>query len=205
MMCPDQEVQLNEYVDGTLAPAGRQAVERHLAECTGCREAVAGIRGLVSATRGLPRSIAPGRDLWGGIASRIGKREAGNATPWWRERMFWAGVLAAATALVLALGIYRLTARPPDHRLVEGWAAVEADYERAERELSGTLAAQHQRLAPETAALVERNLHIIDAAIADSRAALARDPGNADLRRLFAAASRQKVELLRWAARVAAS
>ena len=45
----------------------------------------------------------------------------------------------------------------------------------------------------------------IDAAIAESRAARARDPANAELRRLFAAASRQKVDLLQWVTRVAAS
>ena len=58
-------------------------------------------------------------------------------------------------------------------------------------------------LKHDEAFLVERNLQIIDAAIRESRAALERDPGNAELRELFAAAYRQKVELLRWATRVA--
>ena len=198
MMCPDRETELNEYVDGALAPAARLGVERHLAECAGCREAVAELRRLVAQARDLPSGVEPGRDLWGEIATRIRGREEGTGQRWWRERAFWAGVLAAAAAFVISLGIYRLTARPPD-------MVVEADYERAAAELSGALAVQRPRLAPETAALVERNLRIIDAAIADSRAALAGDPGNAELRRLFAAAYRQKVELLRWAARAAAS
>ena len=54
-----------------------------------------------------------------------------------------------------------------------------------------------------TVALLERNLAVIDAAIRESRDALARDPANAELRALFAAAARQKVELLRWATRAA--
>src|SRR2546427_555962 len=62
-----------------------------------------------------------------------------------------------------------------------------------------------RRLRPETVAVGGRNLRIIDAAIRESRAALERDPGNAELRQLFAAAYRQKVELLRWATRVATS
>jgi anti-sigma-K factor RskA len=208
MMCPDMEVRLNEYIDGTLPAAERALVAAHLAGCAGCRAAVAELEGLVAGARGLPRSIEPPRDLWASIAGRIGKRGPGSGTRWWRERTFWAGALAAAATLVLAFGIYRLTARPagPGGGGGDGgWTAIQADYERSAAELAATLVAERGRLRPETVALVERNLQIIDAAIRDSRAALARDPGNADLRELFAAAYRQKVELLRWATRIATS
>ena len=202
MMCVDMEPKLNEYVDGTLAVAARAAVERHLVACASCREAVARLQALVAEAGRLPKSIQPNRDLWGGIAARLGRRATGNV-----QRAFWAGALAAAATLVIAFGIYRLL--PPSTALYrpegQGWAAVQADYEQAAIELSRTLAAGRGRLKPETVAVIERNLRIIDAAIAESRAALARDPANAELRRLFAAAYRQKVELLRWAARVATS
>ncbi len=201
MMCADMEAKLNEYVDSTLAPAARTSVEEHLVRCAGCRAAVADLRGLVAGARELPPSIEPSRDLWTGIAGRIGRRESGSRR-WWRERTFWGGALAAAATLVIAFGVYHLTARPPDRRAGE-WGAVAVGYEQAARELSRTLAAERDRLRPETVAVIERNLRIIDAAIAESRAALARDPGNAELRQLFAAAYRQKVELLRWAARAA--
>jgi len=109
--------------------------------------------------------------------------------------------------LIIALGLYRLLSPSTAHYppAGQGWAAVQADFDRASDQLSGILAVERERSRPETVALVERNLAIIDAAIAESRAALARDPASAELRRLFAAAARQKVELLRWAARVAAS
>jgi anti-sigma factor RsiW len=207
MSCPDMEVRLNEYVDGTLATHERAAVEAHLAGCAGCRAAVAELRQLVADARGLPRSIEPQRDLWGGVTARLGDR--GRASGWWRERTFWAGALVAAATLVLAFGIYRLTLSPVRDgrgRVGEpGWAAVQADYDQAEQELAQLLATQRGRLQPSTIALVERNLDIIDAAIRESRAALARDPTNAELRSLVATASRQKVELLQWAARVAAA
>jgi len=125
------------------------------------------------------------------------------------RRAFWRGVLAAAAVLVITLAVYRLL--PPfaaHYRPAGGWAgwvSVQADFDRATNELSLILAAQRGRLRPETVALVERNLGIIDAAIAESRAALARDTANAELQHLWAAAARQKVELLRWATRVAAS
>ncbi len=182
MMCVDMEAKLNEYVDGTLAAAERARVEAHVAGCAGCRSAVAELEALLAAAQALPKSIRPSRDLWGGIAARLGRRATGNV-----QRAFWAGALAAAATLVIAFGIYRLL--PPSTALYrpegQGWAAVQADYEQAAIELSRTLAAGRGRLQPETVAVIERNLRIIDAAIAESRAALARDPANAELRRLF--------------------
>jgi len=192
------ELTLNEYVDGTLAARDRASVEVHLAECAACRTAVAELRALVAGAAALPNRIEPGRDLWATIDARIVQRATYNV-----QRAFWRGALAAAAVLVIALGLYRLL--PPstahDRPAGQGWAAVQADFDRASDELELTLATERERLRPETVALLERNLAVIDAAIAESRAALARDPANGELRRFFAAASRQKVELLRWVTR----
>ncbi len=204
MTGPHMETKLNEYVDGTLAAHDRASVEAHLADCAACRAAVAELRALVAGAGRLPQSINPPRDLWPVIGSRIAQPATWNV-----QRLRWRAALAAAAVLVIALGFYRLL--PPfaahDHPAGEGagWAAVQADFDRTTSELGLIFAAERERLRPETVALLERSLAIIDAAIAESRAALARDPASVELRGLFAAAARQKVELLRWAARVAAS
>jgi len=196
------ETTLNEYVDGMLAARARATVEAHLAGCAGCRTAVAELRALVAGAAALPKTVEPSRDLWATIEPRIVQRATWNV-----QRVWWRGALAAAAVLVIALGLYRLLppSTAPYRPAGQGWAAVQADFDRATNELSLILAAQRGRLRPETVALVERNLGIIDAAIAESRAALARDTANAELQHLWAAAARQKVELLRWATRVAAS
>jgi hypothetical protein len=54
-------------------------------------------------------------------------------------------------------------------------------------------------------AIIERNLQIIDAAIAQSRAALARDPASQMLDQQLTHALDKKVELLRTAAMLPAS
>ncbi len=197
MMCPHMEATLNEYVDGTLAARERATVDAHLADCAGCQAAMVELRALLGAAAALPRSIAPKRNLWTTIEGRIVQRVPGNV-----QRALWPGALAAAALLVIALALYRLL--PPStgpDRPGPGWVAVQADFDRATDELSRILAVERERLRPETVALLERNLTVIDAAIAESRAALARDPANGELRRFFAAASRHKVELLRWVTR----
>ena len=200
MMCGDREAQLNEYVDGTLAADARAQVEAHLAQCAGCREAVAELRTLVAGAAALPKTIEPGRDLWAPITARIVQRATWNV-----QRAFWRGALAAAATVILAFALSRLLPTSTDLSRpgAEEWAAVEAAYESAAVDLDRTLAAERDRLEPATLALLERNLGVIDAAIRESRDALARDPGNVELRGLFAAAARQKVELLRWATRAA--
>ena len=199
MMCSEWETRLNEYVDGTLTAETRALVETHLAGCAGCRAAVAELRALVAGAAALPKRIEPARELWTGVANRIGKRERGKGKGWWRT------ALAAAATLVIGFAVYRLLPpfaahyRPPG----EGWVAVEAEYEQATDELTRALAMERDRLAPGTIALLQRNLAVIDAAIRESRDALARDPENVELRGLVASAAREKVELLRWATRVA--
>ncbi len=199
MMCNEWEAQLNEYVDGTLAAEAQALVEAHLAGCAGCRAAVAELRALVAGAAALPKRVEPARELWTGVVARIGKRERGKGKGWWRT------ALAAAATLVIGFAVYRLL--PPfaaHYRPAgEGWVAVEAEYEQATDELTRALATERDRLAPATVALLERNLAVIDAALRESRDALARDPENVELRGLVASAAREKVELLRWATRVA--
>ncbi len=203
MICSEVAAQLDAYVDDTLGTRERAAVEAHLAGCGACRAGLAELRSLVAAARALPPRIEPPHDLWTGIAARITGRQQASGTVWWRERAFWAGVSAAAATLVLAFGVYWLAGpgRPP--RPAQGWGVVEAGYEQATAELARTLAVERQRLRPATVALVERNVRLIDAALREARAALARDPGNADLPHFVATAARQKGDLLQWAARTA--
>ena len=206
MMCGEWEAQLNAYVDGTLTTDERSGVDTHLADCAGCRAAVAQLLDLAARAAALPRNIEPPVDLWADIAHRIAASHR-EAKRWWHQRAVWGGALAAAASFVIALSISRVLAlRDATNLSPTGrWAAAEAGYDRAADELAQALAAARARLRPETVALLERNLRLIETAIRESRAALARDSGDADLRALVHAAYREKVELLRWALATTAS
>ena len=64
-------------------------------------------------------------------------------------------------------------------------------------QLQRQLAEQRERLSPATVAILERNLRVIDSALAESRAALKSDPANRSLGRLVLSAYEQKLELLK--------
>lgn len=80
--------------------------------------------------------------------------------------------------------------------------AAEASYETAIADLERVLASRSGRMLPETAQALERNLRIIDEAIAESRAALERDPNSRELIQMLSATYDAKVKVLRQAVEI---
>jgi anti-sigma factor RsiW len=213
---------LDPYVDGELAGAELAALEGHLAQCARCGVEVGELRALRTAAGELPREMEPPRDLWRGIAARIQQPHgaAGQGTevqfrrpprrlapPWWLGR-----AAAAVGLVVLSAGVTTLVLRagpeaplavtPPAPEVARpatglaAFASTETEYQSAVRALETELEARRGQLSPQTVATIEENLRIIDAAIAETRAVLEADPGNADVPLMLSTVYRKKVELL---------
>ncbi|MEP7345883.1 MAG: hypothetical protein ABI877_11470, partial [Gemmatimonadaceae bacterium] len=75
--------------------------------------------------------------------------------------------------------------------------ASEREYLRTAEALRSALNDERGRLTPETVAIVERSLTIIESAIGEARAALVRDPASRELRDLWSRNHQQKLDLLR--------
>jgi len=73
----------------------------------------------------------------------------------------------------------------------------EREYQQAVDDLARVLETRRASLAPETVTTLERNLAIIDAAIAESRAALVNDPNSRELTEMLSSTYDAKVQLLR--------
>ena len=84
-------------------------------------------------------------------------------------------------------------------------AMVEGAYQSAVRDLERVLALGRGRLDTATVRVLEQNLRIIDAAIAESQRALAADPASPYLNAHLANTMRRKLELLRQASRLVAA
>lgn len=190
--CATVSPRLDEYLDATLPPPDRAEVASHLAGCATCRAELAAIAAIATAARALPRAIEPEEELWGGIAARLTPRPA------WRldlpVRRRWLQLAAALVLFVAGFAAARAWGPAP-----AGGALAErrAEYEATSAGLARALTENAGALAPETRLVVERNLTIIDQAIAEAEAALAADPGNPSLERMLLARYDQRLSLLR--------
>ncbi len=202
MNCAQAIQGLDAYLEGSAGVPEREALERHLAACDACRASLGDLRALRDAAEALPPSLRPPRDLWPGIADRLAPREDLRRGIR-RRRAVW---LAAAAVLLMVAssgGTALLLRRTPPaaERLSAGTLTLEASYLDAARELSRVLEEERSALAPATVETLERNLAVINDAIAESRAALAADPANPALTALLWSAHRRKVSLLEQAVR----
>jgi len=197
--CRDILPLIDDYVDGSLAPADMERLEAHLAGCATCRAEMLAIRDLLAETSRLPKSVAPGRDLWGGIESRLGTRSTARGGLRFQFRVPQGVMRIAAAVGLLLLGASIAIAW--QHRSAPtGFAAQQARYIAASTALAERLAREPATLAPATRAVVERNLTILDAAIHEAESALASDPGNRTLEQMLVARYQQRLALLRRAA-----
>jgi hypothetical protein len=129
------------------------------------------------ALRDLRRDIAPGRDLWPQIATRIATGtpviDAGRTT--WRRSSRRLAPLARAASLLLAVGVAwqfwppRQSAAQPTAQLIQAEAhAMTREYTAALREVEAS--------APEAASSQQPALLELDRSAAQIRTALTRDP-----------------------------
>ena len=80
MTCSEYEALLGSDLEGDLSREDRQRAEAHLLDCARCAALRAELVGIAEAARALPL-MAPSRDLWDGISSRIEAKSAGSALP----------------------------------------------------------------------------------------------------------------------------
>ncbi|HLL82791.1 MAG TPA: zf-HC2 domain-containing protein [Longimicrobium sp.] len=212
---------LDEWVAHELADEDRQAVEFHLAVCGDCRAEAEALRALLDDVATLPLEMAPGRDLWAGIAARIEPQAdvvpITSARRWQAPR--W--LTMAATIVGVAVSSSLITLKVMERRAPEPVAVApvqsvappstatptalvafkpaEEDYEVAIADLERVLTARRTTLAPETVNTLETNLRIIDEAIRQSRAALVKDPNSRELTDMLADAYGQKLKVLQHA------
>lgn len=195
MTCDAVRDRLDEWLDGRLAGPPAAELEAHLAGCAECRIDVDAARAVRPAAAHLPRAIQPERDLWAGIAGRLrprGRREL--VLPTW-------ALAAAALLLIIAssgvtVALLRARAAPAASTLPAGFAAAEARAVATADRLTRAYRRSGAALAPATREVIDRNLAVIDRALAESRAALERDPHNAALGALVLAAWQRKIEFL---------
>lgn len=209
--CGDPRI--GDFVDGELPPDDERAVERHLEACAACRVLVADLRTVRAVAFTLDRCEPPA-DLFARIRARAATEPA--PAPRWlawpNTRVAWGVWLASAGALVIAMaiGLAPLVGRAPQDEpaadapgsasLVDSvqadLQAAEAHYDRAIQGLEQIARGEAGELDPQVAAVLQKNLQVVDQAIDESRAALRTQPASATAQEGLFEAMRAKVALL---------
>jgi anti-sigma-K factor RskA len=194
-------------------PLGEHArgAEEHVRECAECAADTRALEATMTRVRAASLPPAPADEMWPAIRSRIEQRKTLPLPPPMptarRARWRWAAASVLAAAAVIAIVLARPATsshssiqEPTDAGAPDAVVPV-ADsiqsYEAEARVLLNHLEVERAVMRPEAAAIIDRDLKVIDSAIDELQLAIANDPKNAALRQLLAESYRQKVELLK--------
>ena len=214
MKCED--VPIARVVDDDLDAEALQEVERHLRDCVDCRTLVGDLRTIRAAAFTLDRREPP-QELIGALRARVAvERAPARVLAWPGLRLVQAVGLTAAAALIVATitGVMPLLnrrgpasptatngpAEPSTAALVDSveadLSAAEAHYEKAIQGLEQIAKRDTDTLDPQVAAVLQKNLQVIDQAIGESRVALRSQPSSMRAQDSLFEAMRNKVALL---------
>ena len=208
---------ISDYVDGTLAATSVARVEAHVRHCRSCQAIVQDLRTLGGATRSLEPQI-PAAYLW----PRIGAALEADARQRSSRRLFSIGAISfqpvlstAAMVIVLAGGVWvswrsvatgdrvNLSASRNASDVVAAIAPVDEQMQDAEQHYTRVIASLEQIARTErttldtpVAAVVDRNLAVLDQAIGESRDALQKEPDSELAQQSLFEALRSKAALL---------
>lgn len=163
---------------------------------------------LIAKAGELPKDVAPARDLWPGIAARLGEERVTALRPAFGWPMaLAAGFAVAAVSALLTWGLLREPAMvaDPAATVAELPAVLPVSYGRNSALGAEQLAARDallaefrlrfERLSPPTREAVLKNLAIIQQAADEIDAALARDPASGLLNNLLVGTYQQELQL----------
>lgn len=217
-------LRLDDYAEDTLSAADAQRVRAHLAACAECAAEASFLASLLREARGLPAELEPSRDLWPSIRGALpGTVPVAAPTRPRTSRLAWLLPRLAPIAAALAVAAFLWTrAERGGERLAPVPHGAEYRSPAASTELVAVIAAMEMecrgtvvqlraafRERPESAnvaaaAAIARNVTVLDRAIAETRAALAEDPGDRELLAILAQRTHRKLSLLQEAVQRAA-
>ncbi len=220
MNTPNWDYLLNDYVDGKLDAAAAHALEAELGRNPELQAEESALRALLLSVKSLPLDLAPPTDLWAGIESRVKNtstaqfpRQEGRG---WGDSI-WMRLGAIAAAALVTLGGLHLFLNPRTDKLVDRVipptqamaemlsrevADSEEEYVQSKALLMNALEEQREHLNPETLALIEENLKVIDDAVEEIRVAIQDDPENPRLVKMLVATREKELNFLEEMVRV---
>jgi hypothetical protein len=219
MSCSRYQDTIHELANGTLGPVRRAELQTHLDVCDACRALAADLRKIRDAAATL-EPVQPQDHVWMQIAGRLRQEGRVNETTLVRPRYMTMLAIAATLVLAIAGSLYVLrgadvsglptsgstvagtpvkgnaAASDAVQSITDDLLVAEQHYQSAIAKLQEVAKTDDGAIDPQTAAVLEKNLQVIDQAIAESRTALKTEPQSVPARDSLFEALRQKVTLL---------
>jgi hypothetical protein len=209
--CIEIQPQLSAYVDGALSAAERAEIAGHLDRCAACR----GVARDLERVRAVARELGPMRPpdhIWLEIAGQVHAAAAPAPKPAAvpaRRPVVWQWVGLAAMLVIVTMAVYFVVREPavaPGAGNAGQDAAVQAvadelrlamqHYDNAIVKLEALTKTNSGAIDPVIAATLQKNLAVVDAAIAESRVAVTNNPDSESARESLFEALRRKVGVL---------
>jgi len=206
------EEERQNMADGSLSASARTAVDAHLAACPECAGDVQRIRTLLT----LASAVASAEQYpehhpehsWLAIKARIDQGKLVSlpipATVL-RPRLRWQQAALGAAAAAIIIAAFLRTRTPTDPAPVAVAPAVDLTaasesttaYREQVDELLADLKLRRAMLDPAVLSAADRDLRVVDQAIAELNTAITHDPANPGLRQMLAATYRRKLDILK--------
>lgn len=210
MTCQETNHQLDEYIAGELTPEQKIAIEQHIANCNECSSELMLRRALLARTRALPRELWPQQELWPNILNQINNRKIQPLYPrtqsWVQRWQVWGAAAAclAIIAIVWGIGQFGADQSPNINSPMIGGNTPQLSvaigenqqYQQVRQRIQQTLHLNKAELSPETVSVIEKNITVIDDAVAEINKALSEDPENPNLKLMLVATQQQAADLL---------
>jgi len=217
MYCNQYREAIQELADGTIGPVRRAELQTHLDQCDACTALAADLRKIREAAAALDRP-APPAHVWMQIAGRL--RQEGRVSAASSSHRKHYALLAIAAALVLSVGtsLWLLFSHRGPAAATQVQSSIQSEgnpgqgdavqsitddlkvaeqyYQSAISKLEQAAKNNDGSIDPQTAAVLEKNLTVIDEAIAQSRTVLKSEPQSQPARDSLFNALRRKVTLL---------
>ena len=209
--CRDIQPRLSAFIDGALSAEDRTDVERHVEQCAVCR----GMARDLERLRGAARELGPMRPpdhIWLEIAGQVhaaSGQAARPAPPSTRRPAVWQWVGLAAMLVIVTMAVYFVMRAPgvtpvpgnagPDEAVKEVASELKLamqHYENAITKLEALTKNNDGAIDPAIADMLQKNLAVVDRAIAESRVALQNNPESEPARESLFEALRRKVGVL---------
>jgi hypothetical protein len=203
MNCRDCQPLLSAYVDESVSPDERVAVERHLRSCAQCRALAEDFIAIRAAAGSLEPLVPPAR-VWHELSAAVAAQPRHSQSGWFN----WRPLTAAAMSVLIVAALWRVgtllqpSGSDPTARTVAEFQPGDADsdpeanFTVAIAQLEEVTLADRDVLDQETAGAMNAGMTVIDDAIVESRAALRSEPQSESARESLFAALRRKIALL---------